>query len=77
MFGMGDGFPDSAETPLREFFVQYITIIVSRSLCSNASKVCQTALRTILQRGLQYKKGTRNFSSAERRLKTMAIVANL
>ena len=49
-------------------------IIGRGSLSSNASKVCQTALGTILHRELQFTSGTRNFSSAERRLQTVAVV---
>ena len=41
------------------------------------SKVCQTAFGTILDCYLQFTSGTRNFSSAERRLKTVTVVANL
>ena len=48
-FGMGDCSPDSAETPYREIFMQCsITINIRGSLSCNTSKVCKTALGTIL-----------------------------
>ena len=56
--------------PYRFVCNDVVTIIVRGSLSSNNCEVFQTALWTILHRDLQCTKGTRNFSSAERRLKT-------
>ena len=60
-----------------ERFQRCITIIVRVSLPSNASKVCKVTLGTILHHDLQFTSGTRNFSSAERPLKIVTVVANL
>ena len=70
-------FP-TVQKPLHgEIFLQRcVTIIVRRNVSSNASKVCQPALRTILHHDLQFTSGTRSFSSAEH-LKTVTIVAYL
>ena len=78
MFGKGDGFPDRAETPKRgDFYAMMYYDWLNRSLSSNTSRVCQTALETILHHDLQFTSGTRNFSLAERRLKTVAVVASM
>ena len=78
MFGKGDGFSDRAETPSRQdFLAMIITVIVGGSLSSSASKVCKTSLETSLHLDLQFTSGTRNFNSAERRLKTVAVVASM
>ena len=75
MFGKDDGFPDSAETPSRkDFRVMMCYDYCQGNLSSNASKVCKTSLRTIFHRDLLFTNGTRNFSSAERRLQTLAVL---
>ena len=75
MFGKGDGFPDSTETPSRkDFRVMMCYDYCQGNLSSNASKVCKTSLRTIVYRDLLFTNGTRNFSSAERRLQTLAVL---
>ena len=43
------------------------------SLSSNASNVCQTTFGIILHRDLRFTSGTSNFTSAERRLKTVTV----
>ena len=50
-------------------------VIVRGSLSSSASKVCHTALGTILHHDLQFTIGTKNFTLAERRLKTVTSMA--
>ena len=69
MFGEGgDFFPTVQKHFHGEIFVQCcITTIVRGSLSSNASEVCQTALGTILHRGIQFTSGTKNFNSTEQR----------
>ena len=65
MFGKGSSFPDGAETPSWRYF--------RTMMYYDASKVWHTALGTILHRNLQFTSGTKNFSSAERCLKTVPL----
>ena len=77
MFGEGDGFPDSAETPRIDFYAMMYYDYRWKNSFQRCLSFSDCFGDYSSSWSTTHRSGIRNFTSTERRLKTVTIMANL